>query len=173
MGDLQEQSRVSKTIVYGVHWDGRCLANAPLSNLMLEEMRSNSGKSKDIRRKGMEAHYTAAASGFELLMQVIGKQYLARQYISMAIEAWATYISYTEQFRCIKNPLFDTGLHIALFGWFTKSGKIHIEPAYTHQPELLDHKQLIQLARGNMQKIEENQPSALPANYCFGRVGAW
>jgi hypothetical protein len=167
------QDNLSNTFIYGVHWDGHCLARGRLTTPMLYEMRRQSRKYKTKRQKKLEATHGPAAGGFELLMQVTGNEDLAKRYTSMVIEAWGNHVAFTRQFQNLKMPLFDAGIHIFLFGWYGPEGKIHIEPAFTHHPIMLNDEEIIDVSKAVMESVRKERKLILPKGFSIERVGAW
>lgn len=170
---MQDSNNLSNTFIYGVHWDGHCLARGRLTIPMLYEMRRNARKYKSKRQKKFDATHSPAAGGFELLMQVIGNEHQAKQYTSMVIEAWAKHVAFTREFQSIKLSVFDAGIHIFLFGWYGPNGKIHIEPAFTHHPVMLNDEEIIQFAKVVMDKVAIEKKTVLPRKFSIEEVGSW
>lgn len=140
---------------------------------MLYEMRRHSRKYKTKRQKKLDAMYRPAAGGFELLMQVIGNEHLAKRYTSMVIEAWTNYVAFTREFQNIKMRVFEAGIHIFLFGWFGPDGNIHIEPAFTHHPVMLNDDEIIEVSKVVMEKVMKEKMAILPKGFSIEKIGAW
>lgn len=156
---------LSGTFIYGIHWDGHCLARGQLTNTALWQMRKMSRKYKEKRTKKLSEVIAPATGGFELMMQVAGNPGVIQQYTPRALKAWSDYFTYTRHFSFIKRPMFQSGIHLILIGWYLGDGSMRIRTTVVPHPEMLTGDDLMKVAKEYMENEAKSHPTTLPKAY--------
>ncbi|MCG7884220.1 MAG: hypothetical protein AB2669_17590 [Candidatus Thiodiazotropha endolucinida] len=161
---------LSGTFLYGIHWDGHCLARGQLTNRALWQMRKMSRKYKEKRTKKLSEAKSPATGGFELMMQVAGNPGVIQQYTPRVLKAWSDYFTYTRHFSFIKSPVFQSGIHLILIGWYLDDGSMRIRSTVVPHPKMLTDDDLMEVAKEFMATEAKEHPTTLPK--AFKSTGA-
>lgn len=156
---------LSNTFIYGVDWEDHCLARGQLTHRALWQMRKMSRKYAGERSIKLEEAKKPARGGFELMMQLAGHRNLSQQHTPKVIGAWADYFTYTRQFGQIKSSLFQTGVHLIVFGWYTKKGIMRLRTTVVPHPHMLGDDELKQVAAIFLSEESRNFPDTLPNEF--------
>lgn len=170
MSRILQQSELSSDVrdalsgafIYGISWDGHCLARGQLTNRALWQMRKMSRKHKDKRSKMLQESKSAAAGGFELMMQIAGNPAAIQELSPRALRAWSDYFTYTRHFSLIKSEMFPAGIHLILLGWYLENGSMRIRTTVIQHPKMLTDHELVVVAEEFMKKEQLEHPEYLP-----------
>lgn len=161
---------LSNTFVYGVDWQGNCLARGQLTQRALWQMRKSCRKHSGDRTAKREEALKPACGGVELMMQLAGHENMSHQYSSRVIRAWADYLTYTRQFSFIRNSTFQSGAHLIIFGWYTKTGTMRLRTTVVPFPRMLTADELKEVAAIFMTDESRNHPEVMPVDFCLDKI---
>lgn len=153
---------LSGAYIYGISWDGHCLARGQLTNRALWQMRKMSRKHKEKRSKMLQETKSAASGGFELMMQVAGNPAAIQELSPRALRAWSDYYTYTRHFTFIKSEMFPAGIHLILLAWYLKDGSMRIRATVVQHSKMLTDDELVAVAEEFMKKEQLEHPEYLP-----------
>ena len=156
---------LSGAFIYGIHWDGHCLARGQLTNRALWQMQKMSRKYKDKRTGKLQEFKSPAVGGFELMMQVAGNKAAIQELSPRVLRAWSDYFTYTRHFSFIKSGMFSAGVHLILIGWYVSDGTMRIRSTVVPHSKLLSDPELVDIAKEFMKKEKDEYPNTLPASY--------
>lgn len=158
---------LSNTYIYGLDWQGNCLARGQLTHRAIWQMRKMARKYSGSRTTKLEEAKQPARGGFELMMQLAGHQSISQQYTPRVIRAWADYVTYTRQFSFIKSSLFQAGVHLIVFGWYTNAGIMRLRTTIVPHSHMLTEDELKRVASTFIAEESKSFPDLMPSGFCL------
>lgn len=157
--------QMSGAFVYGLHWDGHCLARGQLTKKALWQMRKLSRKHSGKRIAKFAASKSPAIGGFELMMQASGNLAFAQKHTPIVLEAWSDYFTYSKKFSYIKSYLFQSGVHLIIIAWYSPQMSLQMKTVVVPYPKMLCDDQLEVISKNFMRKEFEQGSNMLPKDY--------
>jgi len=159
------QDQLSGAFIYGLHWDGHCLARGQLTRKALRHMCKLSRKHREKRISKLADSKSPAIGGFELMMQASGNPAFTQKYTPMVLKAWSDYFTYSKKFSYIKSHLFQTGVHLIIISWYSHQMTFQMKTVVVPYPRMLANDQLEVISKEFMRQEFEQGSNKLPKGY--------
>ena len=159
------QDELSGAFIYGLHWDGHCLARGQLTRKALWQMRKLSRKHSDKRISKLAEVKSPAIGGFDLMMQASGNPAFTQKCTPMVLKAWSDYFTYSKKFSYIKSHLFQSGIHLIIIAWYSHQMSFQMKTVVVPYPRMLSNDQLEVISKEFMRQECEQGSNKLPKDY--------
>lgn len=166
---VNEES-LSGAFIYGLHWDGHCLARGQLTRKALWKMRKLSRKHSEKRIIKLAELKSPAMGGFELMMQASGNPAFTQKYTPMVLKAWSDFFTYSKKFSYIKSHLFQSGVHLIIIAWYSQQMSFQMKTVVVPYPRVLSIDQLEVISKEFMRQQCEQGSNKLPKDYLLAEA---
>lgn len=159
------QTQLSNSKCYAYTLRGEKLFEGIFTNQAMWRMRKMEFINRHNLREANRQFYSRAVGAWVLCDDLHHSQLSFDSTKDSIMESWANYMATHTTFQFVSNAQIREGITIAVLGWYSAAGDVHIYPVALMSCYALSEKDFRRMAQSALRSIAKANPDCLPSGY--------